>query len=361
MSALAAVNEAIPSKDSIPILENVLLKPEGGRLLLRGTNLDIEIETRCELVSSDAEEGLTVAADDFYRIVKNMPETAEISFAPGKFPGQVEIKGGRSRFNLHTLPASDFPSIGADLPPLAFSIPASLLTEALGKVSYAINTTMKDRPFMMGVFVEASPSGKLAFVATNGLKLAACMVNPTEAQKFHPQILPTKTVQAIRKLFGQSKAICTVYLNQRKMAIHCEDISLVSKLIDGQFPDYSRVIPSKDQIFLRADREATSKAITRACVISGDTSREAIKLGVDGNSMQIELATSDGQSAAEMLDVEYDGDAHIRGFNGQFVNETLASISTSTFRLYGTDPSAPALFTPDSDADEIYLVTPIRV
>ncbi|NTA79545.1 DNA polymerase III subunit beta [Agrobacterium tumefaciens] len=361
LAALAAVNEAVPTKDSIPILTNVLLQPDGERLLLRGTNLDLEIETHCELLEASASDGLTISADEFYRIVKNMPESAEITLAPGKFPGQVAISGGRSRYNLHTLPVSDFPSIGSDRPPLAFTVHANLLTDALGKVTYAINTTMKDRTHLMGAFIEGLESGKLAIVATNGLKMAVSRISPNEITSFEPPIVPTKTVQAIRKLMGHSKAICSFYVNDRKLVIECEDIKLVSKLIDGTFPDYRRIVPSRDRVFLRADRESISKAITRACVIAGDTTREAIKLGISEGSMQIELATTTGQSAVENVDIEFDGESHLRGFNGVFFNETLSSISTTSFRLYGTDPGAPGHITPDGDADEDYIVMPMRV
>ncbi|MGV1900712.1 DNA polymerase III subunit beta [Agrobacterium sp. 22-3674b3] len=361
LAALAAVTEAVPTKDSIPILTNVLLQPDGDRLLLRGTNLDLEIETHCELLEASASDGLTISADEFYRIVKNMPESAEITLAPGKFPGQVAISGARSRYNLHTLPASDFPSMGSDRPPLAFTVQANVLTDALGKVAYAINTTMKDRVFMMGAFIEALENGKLSVVATNGLKLAVSRISPHEMNRFDPPIVPTKTVQAIRKLLGQSKAICSFYVNDRKLVVECEDFTLVSKLIDGTFPDYRTAIPTRDGGFLRADRDAISKAITRACVIAGDTTREAIKLGISKGSMQIELATTEGQSAVENVDIEFDGEDHLRGFNGVFFNETLSSISTTSFRLYGTDPDAPGHITPDGDADEDYIVMPIRV
>lgn len=361
LTALAAVTEAVPSKDTIPILENVLLQPDGERLLLRGTNLDIEVETRCELLEVGDSEGLTIAADEFYRIVKNMPESAEITLAPGKFPGQVAISGGRSRFNLHTLPATDFPSIGTERPPLAFVTQANQLADAIGKVSHAINTTMKDRTHLMGAFIEGLDNGKLAVVATNGLKLAVSRHTPQALSKFEGQIVPTKTVQVFRKLLGQTKASCSAYINDRKIVIECEDITIVSKLVDGQFPDYARIIPKRDAVFLRANRDAISKAITRACVIAGDTTSEAIKFNVSDGAMQIELSTRDGQNAAETVDVEFDGPDHLRGFNGIYVNETLSSISTTSFRLHGTDPGAPGHFTPDGDADDDYIVMPIRV
>ncbi|WP_334154277.1 DNA polymerase III subunit beta [Agrobacterium pusense] len=361
LTALAAVIEAVPAKDNIPILENVLLQPDGDRLLLRGTNLDLEIETRCELLEPSAGDGLTIAADEFYRIVKNMPESAEITLAPGKFPSQVAISGGRSRFNLHTLPASDFPSMGADRPPLAFTVQANLLTEALGRVAYAMNTTMKDRPYLSGTFVEGLENGRLAIVATDGLKMAASRISPSELNAFEPPIIPIKTVQAIRKLVGHSKAVCSFFINDRKMVMECEEISLVSKLVDGTFPDYKRIIPARNSVFLRADRATVSKAITRVSVIAGDISKSSVRLDIQSGLMQIELVARDGQNASEPVDIEYDGDSHLRGFNPTFVNETLSSISTTSFCLHGTDPAAPGHFTPDGDADEDYIVMPMRV
>lgn len=361
LAALSAVTEAVPAKDNIPILENVLLQPDGERLLLRGTNLDLEIETRCELLDASAGDGLTIAADEFYRIVKNMPESAEITVKPGQFPGQVTVSGGRSRFNMHTLPASDFPSIGSDRPLLAFAVQASVLTDAFGRVAYAMNTTMKDRPYLSGTFVEGLESGKLAICATDGLKMAVSRISPSELNTFEPPIIPIKTVQAIRKLFGHSKAACSFFINDRKIVVECEDITLVSKLVDGQFPDYRRIIPARSDVFLRADRAAVSKAITRVSVIAGDISKSSVRLDIQNGVMQIELVARDGQNASEPVDIEYEGDSHLRGFNPTFVNETLSSISTTSFCLHGTDPAAPGHFTPDGDADEDYIVMPMRV
>lgn len=361
LAALSAVTEAVPAKDNIPILENVLLQPDGERLLLRGTNLDLEIETRCELLEASASEGLTIAADEFYRIVKNMPESAEISVAPGKFPGQVTVSGGRSRFNLHTLPVSDFPSIGTDRPPLAFTIQANILTDALGKVAYAMNTTMKDRPYLSGTFIEALEDGKLSLCATDGKKLAVKRISASDVVVFEPPIIPIKTTQAIRKLFGQSKAVCSFYVDDRKLAVECDGVSLVSKLVDGRFPDYKAIVPVRNSVFLRADRATVSKAITRVSVIAGDISKSSVRLDIQNGLMQIELVARDGQNASEPVDIEFDGDSHLRGFNPTYVNETLSSISTTSFCLHGTDPAAPGHFTPDGDADEDYIVMPMRV
>ncbi len=361
LSALGAVSGAIHRKDEIPILQHVLLQPDGERLTVRGANLDIEVETRCDLLEAGNGNALTIGFKELYDIAKNMPETAEIAIHEGKSQGQVAVSGGRSRYNLHFLSALDFPSMGKQRPPFAFSIAGTMLNAAFRKTLYAVNTKLNDRPHLSGVYVHARQDGKLAVVGSDGLKLAVVRVVPEEVVEFAPPIIATDTVKIFCKLMGESKAICKVFISENKILIECGDTVIVSKLMDGVFPDYENFIPARHQTSFRADREAVIRAISRVMAITGDAKTSAIKLLISNGQMQIEYASGNGQTAVEALDIEYEGADFYWGFNGTQVKETLESISAPAFLLFGDDPSVPGHFIPANDADEEYVVVPMRV
>ncbi|MBB3944673.1 DNA polymerase-3 subunit beta [Rhizobium skierniewicense] len=361
LAALGAVSGAIPRKDEIPILQNVLLQPDGERLIVRGTNLDLEVETRCDLLEAGNGDALTIGFKELFDIAKNMPETAEIAIHEGKAQGQVTISSGRSRYNLHVLPALDFPSMGKQRPPLAFSIVGTVLNAAFKKTLYAVNTTTKDRPHLSGTYIHALPDGKLAVVGCNGIKIAVARINPTEMVDFEPPIIAIDTVKSFSKLMGEAKNECQVFISENKIVFESGDTIIVSKLIDGVFPNYERIIPERHDIKVHADRDAVLRAINRVMAIAGDTKSQATKFLMSRGQMQIEYATTNGQTAVEALDIQYDGEDFYRGFNGALVKDTLESISSSSFLMFGDDPESAGHFTPANDADEDYILMPMRV
>ena len=361
LAAFNAVRDAIPRKDEIPILQNVLLRPEGEKLMVRGTDLSIEVQTQCDLLDVGSAGALTINFEEAYSIVRNLPESAEISIEAGRAEGQVTIISGRSRYNLHFLPASDFPSMGNERPPVAFTIGAATLNAAFRKVLYAVNVNMKDRPFLMGVHVHKEASGKLAVVGCNGLKVAVSRISTVEAAKFSPATIPTETVNIFRRLLGESKANVSFSLNENKVVIEGEDIIITSRLIDGTFLPYAQVIPERNDEFIRADCASVITALNRVTAIARDIKTSATKFYFSSGQMRIELITTNGQAAVETLDIDYQGEEFKRGFNASFVKDTLESISTTSFMLFGRDPEAPGHFTPDNDADEDYIVMPMRV
>lgn len=361
LAALNAVRDAIPRKDEVPILQNVLLQPEGDRLTVRGTDLSIEVQTRCDLLEAGNGQALTINFEETYSIVKNLPESAEISIQEGKGQGQVTVLSGRSRYTLHFLPAADFPSMGNERPPFAFAAGAAVLNSAFRKVLYAVNVNMKDRPFLMGVHVHRTDNDKLAVVGCNGLKVAVSRIAPAEMAQFKAATIPTETINIIRRLMGESKDACRFHLNENKVVVECEEIVITSRLVDGVFLPYGKVIPARNGEFVRADCAAVIHALNRVTAISSNIKTSATRFLFSSGQMHIELVSSNGQAATETLDIDYEGEEFQRGFNASFVKDTLESISTASFLLFGKDREAPGHFTPDNDADEDYVVMPMRV
>lgn len=361
LAALGAVSGAIHRKDEIPILQNVLLQPDGERLIVRGTNLDLEVQTRCDLLETGNGNALTIGFKEIFDIAKNMSETAEIAIHEGKAHGQVAVSAGRSRYNLHFLSAQDFPCMGKTQPPFAFSIPAPMLNTAFKKTLYAVNVSMKDRPHLSGTYLHAREDGKLAVVGCDGVKLAVTRIQPDELAQFVPPIIATDTVKIFCKLLGETKATVQVYVSDNKIVIECGDLVIVSKLMEGTFPDYAGIIPPRHQVAVKLDRDMMTKAISRVMAIAGDAKTSAVRLLFTSGEVRIEYETGNGQTAVEALDIEYDGDDFYRGFNGALVKDTLESISSQSFLLFGNDPESPGHFVPTNDADEDYILMAMRV
>lgn len=361
LPALEAAIEAVSRKDTIPILMNVLLKPQAGRLLVRGTDLDTEVETDCDLLETGNGHAITVHAKALYDIVRNAPESTEIAVSAGKTSAQVAIAAGKSRYVLNVLPEADFPSMGASRPLESFAVNASKLSEALGKISYAIERSDKTRFYLMGAFLTLSAENVLDVVGCDGKSLAVVKMELEEAKPFEGVLVPLKSVATFRKLFGERKAPCIVSINDVKIVFECEGLTFTSKLIDGRFPDYNRIIPKKNDCIVIADRAAVRAAISRTCIVSSDTSREALRLIVDEDTMQLQLLTREGEDATESVSIKYEGDAYQKGYNGSFLTNMLASITTPEFRMYGADPQLPGLFTPNDDSMEEYVLMPMKV
>ncbi|WP_313613448.1 DNA polymerase III subunit beta [Agrobacterium sp.] len=361
LTALEAATQAVDAKGTIPILSNILLKPEGGRLIVCGTDLDVEIRTSCDLIEAQSVSGVTVAAKELREITRAAPESAEIVFERGRADYQIGIRAARSRYSIHTLPDSDFPSIGRTLPDLCITMGSALFSEVLGKVYYAIEKTNKARMFLMGAYLHASGDRQLTVVGLDGRQMAVVRMDVDEQVEFPSVIVPVKTVAIFRKLFGPMKTPCKVYISDSKIAFESGDTTLISRLVDGTFPDYSRIMPRRLPQFVTADRDAMKAAIKRTCVVAADTSKDGLKVSISHDGLQLQLVSKSGETASEAVDADYAGENYEIGFNGSFLSSLLESISTTSFRMHGSDPAMAGLFTPDNDADEDYILMPMRV
>lgn len=361
LAALEAATQAVDAKGTIPILSNILLKPEGGRLIVCGTDLDIEIRTSCDLIEAQSGSAVTVAAKELREITRAAPESAEIVFEEGRADYQIGIRAARSRYSLHTLPDSDFPSIGQTLPDLCITAGSALLSEVLGKVYYAIEKTNKTRMYLMGAYLHASGDRQLTIVGSDGRQMAVVRMDVDEQTDFPSVIVPVKTVAIFRKLFGPMKTPCKVFISDSKIAFESCDTTLISRLVDGTFPDYNRIMPRRLPEFVTADRDAMKAAIKRTCVVAADTSKDGLKVSISQDGLQLQLVSKSGETASESVDADYAGQSYEIGFNGSYLSSLLESISTTSFRMHGSDPAMAGLFTPDNDADEDYILMPMRV
>ncbi|MBO9099974.1 MULTISPECIES: DNA polymerase III subunit beta [unclassified Rhizobium] len=362
LPALTAVMEATDGKSKIPILSNVLMKPMGDQLLLRGTNLDIEIEATCDLLEAFSQEPISLKASDLRDIVKNLPEAAEIDFAPGRFPGQVSVTSGRARFSIFCLPEKDFPSISAHLAGEAFEVDMPRLSDAIRKVLYAVDKTDTKRFHYEGVYIHPNETGdSLSIAAADGRALAVVRMKTLTRAAFKGVIMPARTVAAIRKLMGESKRPGQLTISEHMIRIECNGVTILSKLIEAVFPpNYATLLHASGETKAIAPVDGVQAAVSRVLLVSNEARFDGVRLSFEKDAMRLELATQQGETASDVVPVEYTGDPDFSvGFNGVLMAGMLGSIASQDVEITFSGDRGQALFRPMADVEEYYVMSPM--
>ncbi len=362
LKALAHVQSVVERRNTIPILSNVLLDVDTGQLRLTATDLDISI---IEAFKADVEaEGrLTAPAHTLYDIVRKLPEGALVTLESDPEDVQMKLSAGRSKFTLSTLPPAEFPVIGDDDFAYNFAMPADDLKGIIDRTRFAISSE-ETRYYLNGIYLHAvTEEGKsgLRGVATDGHRLARAEVDlPEGAAEIPGVIVPRKTVQELRKLLDDVSSEVQISVSESKIRFVFQDVTLTSKLIDGAFPDYERVIPSANDKTLKINKKALFAAADRVSIISSDKSR-GIKLRVSENALTLSATSAEAGSAEEILEAEYQFDAIEIGFNSRYLLDILSQISGDTADLAFADGSAPAIIQDQADSSALYVLMPMRV
>ena len=362
LPGLTAVMEAVDTKAKIPILANVLLRVEGDQLLVRSTNLDLEIEATCDALDVGTGETISLKGTDLRDIVRNLPETAEIEFRPGKFDGQVKVLAGRSSFSIFSLPEKDFPSIASHVNGVPFEIEMPALSDAIKKVLFAVDRSATGRHFYEGVYVHPVDEGAgLSVVAAEGRGMAVIRIKTRTRADFKGVILPLKLVIALRKLLGDSKRPAELTVSDQMIRIACGGITILSKLIDAIFPqNYEKVMDVEGDNKLVADVAAVKASASRVLLVATELRTDGIGISFDGELMRLEMVNQQGENAVDFVPVDYQGDRDLSlGLNGVLLAGMLDSIETQDVSITFTGPRSPALFRPANNAAEFYLISPM--
>lgn len=362
-AALTFAREAVEKRNTIPILANVAIEagPEPGKLSARATDLDVEIA-----VSFAAEIGpdfrpFTVPAGTLFDIVRKLADKAEIAVAAAGTEvdlSAITVQSGRARFRLPVLPVSDFPDLKPGDMPFSIEIKPAALAAALGAVRFAVSTE-ETRFYLNGVFLHPCEAGVL-LVATDGHRLAKRLLRtdaPTAG--LAPVIVPRKTVDILGKILPKEGTI-TLSASDAKIRIAADGLELTSKLIDGTFPDYVRVIPTAHSQLALIDSKALSEAIDRVTTISTERGRAVRFTFGDGRL----LLTSNNPDAGEAEDeVPADGEAQIViGFNGRYVHDAIGNLPEGRLAITLQDAASPAILRAvDADPEDLVVMMPLRV
>ncbi|MGD9924987.1 MAG: DNA polymerase III subunit beta [Pseudorhodoplanes sp.] len=362
LKSLGHVHRVVERRNTIPILANILIRAERGKLTLKATDLDLEVNEAIAAEVSPA-GATTVPAHMFYDIVRKLPDGSQIVIEATGDRGVLTIRAGRSRFTLQTLPESDFPDLNAGDMTHSFRLPAGDLKKMIDKTQFAISTE-ETRYYLNGIFLHTAITNKtemLRAVATDGHRLAQFEIPlPSGAKGMPGVIVPRKTVGEVQRLIEDSEAEFLIELSTAKIRFTIGDVVLTSKLIDGTFPDYAPVIPLGNSKTLQVDKNEFEHAVDRVSTVSSERGR-AVKLALAGGKLTLSVNNPDSGSATEELEVEYDSDPLDIGFNSRYLLDIASQIDGETAVLKLSDPGSPTLIQDKDGGKALYVLMPMRV
>ncbi|MCC6864142.1 MAG: DNA polymerase III subunit beta [Rhodobacteraceae bacterium] len=362
LKALAQAQSVVERRNTIPILANVLIEAEGNQVSLRATDLDIEVVDRAPAMVERA-GATTVSAVMLHEIVRKLPDGSLVNLAEDSVTCRLTITAGRSTFSLATLPKEDFPVMASSEYSTNFSVPTLVLRRLFDKAKFAISTE-ETRYYLNGVYmhiatVESGPV--LRCVATDGHRLALIdAVLPEGAQAMPGVIVPRKTVSELRKLLDDDEATIAVSVSETKIRFATPAITLTSKVIDGTFPDYTRVIPTGNTRRLEVDASEFAKAVDRVATVSSERSR-AVKLSLQQDCLVLSVNAPGSGAAEEELAVAYGDEPLEIGFNAKYLLEIASQVDRENAVFLFNSSGDPTLMREGNDLSAVYVVMPMRV
>ncbi|AML51040.1 DNA polymerase III subunit beta [Falsihalocynthiibacter arcticus] len=362
LKAISQAQSVVERRNTIPILANVLIEAEGGNVSFRATDLDIEVVDKT-IAQVERAGATTVSAVLLHEIVRKLPDGALIKLTDDGAAGRLTVEAGRSNFSLATLPREDFPVMASSEYTSNFTAKASVLRRLFDKSKFAISTE-ETRYYLNGVYMHISESegGKvLRCVATDGHRLARIDAEMPEGAADMPGVIvPRKTVNEMRKLLDVDDAEIAVSVSETKIRFATPEITLTSKVIDGTFPDYTRVIPTGNTRKLEVDAAEFAKAVDRVATVSSERSR-AVKLSLDEDRLILSVNAPDSGAADEELVVAY-GDERLEiGFNAKYLLEIASQVDRENAVFMFNSSADPTLMREGNDTSAIYVVMPMRV
>jgi DNA polymerase III subunit beta len=357
LGPLSAVSGIIERRHTLPILSNVLIERGADSLSFLATDIEIQIQARSEAQGSGEARGVTVGARKLVDILRALPDDVEVTLQ--QQDKRLLVKAGKSRFSLQTLPAEDFPRLAKPAGDVArFALPQKALRHALGLVQYAM--AQQDIRYYLNGLLMVAEEKQLKLVATDGHRLAyASLKLPADLPR-QEVIVPRKTVLELSKLLADNEEEVRIELAPTQAAFNFGSVELISKLVDGKFPDYTRVIPTGHKNKLQIERDALRQALQRAAILSNEKFR-GVRWVLGEGSLKIVSSNAEQEEANEELEVAYAGDALDIGFNVNYLLDVLNNVSGSTIDCAFGDASSSALLSYAGEKDFKYVVMPMRI
>ena len=362
LKVLTHIQSVVERRNTIPILSNVKFDAPDGNLSLNATDMDLDI---VESVPADVEtHGSTTApAHTLFDIVRRLPEGTQVELDCTGSDNSLVLSAGRSRFTLNCLPTEDFPVLSGGELPHHFNLSAGNLRTLIDRTRFAISME-ETRYYLNGIYLHiADSNGKpvLRAVATDGHRLASIEIpRPEGAEDMPGVIVPRKTVTELRKLIEETNENVSVAMSDTKIRFSFEGVLLTSKLIDGTFPDYNRVIPDENDKVLEVDTKIFVDAVGRVSAISTEKSR-AIKLALTADNLILSAYSAGNDSAVEELSVDYRSEDIEIGFNARYLQDIAQQIDGTSARFTLADAASPTLVEDTSDKSALYVLMPMRV
>ena len=362
LKALTHVQSVVERRNTIPILSNILLRADDNTVELSATDMDIAV---IEKVSADVSQqgATTVAAHTLFDIVRKLEGGSQIELGGGSEEGQMAMRSGRSTLKLATLASEDFPAMTDDDMPHSFVLGATDLRSLIDRTRFAISTE-ETRYYLNGIYfhkADADGIAVLRVVATDGHRLARVeMPLPNGADGMPGIIVPRKAVNELRKLIDEIEEEVEVSLSDTKIRFAFGNVVLTSKLIDGTFPDYDRVIPDGNDKTLEVDCDDFAAAVDRVATISTEKSR-AIKLTVEPGNIILSASSPESGTASEEIEVDYAQKSIEIGFNARYLLDIAQQIEGTMAQFVMADSASPTIVRDIDDPTSLYVLMPMRV
>jgi len=359
LKSLGHVQSVVERRNTIPILSNVLIEAAGNALKLMATDLDLQIVDIAPAQVSE-EGATTVSAHTLFDIVRKLPEGSQVELSAAE--GKMSVIAGRSRFNLATLPRDDFPVIAESDLPTKFSLPAATLRQIIDKTRFAISSE-ETRYYLNGIFFHVSddPQPVLKAAATDGHRLARVTVKQPDGAAGMPDIIvPRKCVAEVRKLLDEIDGEVEINLSASKIRFGLGGAVLTSKLIDGTFPDYSRVIPTANDKLLKIDPRSFAEGVDRVATIASEKTR-AVKMALDRDRITLSVTSPENGRAEEEVAAAYQSEPFEIGFNARYLLDILGQLDGDAIEVHLADASAPTLIRENDKSPALYVLMPMRV
>jgi DNA polymerase-3 subunit beta len=364
LKSLAHVQSVVERRTTIPILSNVKLEAADGAIGLTATDMDLTVveQTDAEVSQTGA---TTAPAHTLYDVVRKLPEGSRITIERSEGGGELNLRSGRSTFDLPCLPAGDFPTMTDEGLAHGFGLPAGELRRLIDRTRFAISTE-ETRYYLNGIYLhvlDQDGASRLRAVATDGHRLARVELAAPEGTEGMPGVIvPRKTIGELRKLIDELEAdqAVEVALSPARVRFQIGRAVLRSRLIDGTFPDYERVIPVGNDKLMVASTRDFSDAVDRVATISTEKSR-AIKLALAPGKLTLSAISPDAGRAVEEVDVKYNGDPLEIGFNARYILDMSAQIEGDEIDLAVADAGSPTVVRDPKDSSTLYVLMPMRV
>jgi len=365
VKALNHIHGIVEVRHTLPILSNIVLSAENNELNLSSTNLDIFCSDKidAEIVNSGE---ISVPAITFFEIVKRLPSGSDVILSMGDEDTELILKCGRSKFNLSTLKTEDFPILSDKDLSTNFVISADELSRMIDKTKFAISNE-ETRYYLNGIFFHKAESNSIKFlraVATDGHRLAQYDIPlPQGAEEITGIIIPKKTVFELRKVLDDADGDVSISLNENKIKFSFNNLKIISKVIDGTFPDYTKVIPQNNDKKFKTNNSELKNAIDRvsAVAINEETKSKAIKLTIENNKLNLSVESQSKGSANEEIDITYSNEKVDIGFNSRYLMDICNEVDGDEIDVNLLDSISPAIILDKTDENLFFVLMPMRI
>ena len=365
LKALSHIHGIVEVRHTLPILSNIILEAKDDKLILSSTNLDIYCSDKIKAEVLQSGE-VSVSAVTFFEIIKRLPSGSEVLMIMEEGENEIRLTCGRSKFNLSTLKTDDFPIISDSDLSTNFVLSADELVRIIDKTKFAVSNE-ETRYYLNGIFLHKAERNSIQFlraVATDGHRLAQYDIPlPQGAEDITGIIIPKKTIYELRKVLDDANGDVSVSLNENKIKFSFNDLKVVSKVIDGTFPDYTKVIPQKNDKNFKTNNSDLKNAIDRVSAVAAneESKSKAIKFCIENNSLSLSVESQSKGSANEMIDVNYSGDKVDIGFNSKYIIDICNEVDGDEISISLSDSISPAIILDKTDENLFFVLMPMRI